>query len=354
MRGLIIRGLFCTTALLSNTSGGGNASLHEFTAFDNFCDEVEPVDRRTLGIHQDPFKIDKTTSELIERHYDIVHFNGNPFGRTLSVLKYYNPNIKSVVSVPAHDLETSIEEHESYGIDYKLSYPHMVKPDLWNLYTRHIQDSDLVIYPSKLSRDYLTRKLDLNNDNTIIPHGCFPVHAVSMPEIFSPAYLGAVGPDKGIKYLIEAWSQLNLMEQLVFYGRESTMVNQMLPKHSGKSCFYAYGAFDSLGTIMPDTSLGIFPTVTEGFNIPALEFMSFGRPIIVTEGAGVSELITNGEDGFVIPIRDVEALKDKIMFFRNNRDELERMGRNAYETSKKYDWQIIEQMYVDAYTELMS
>jgi len=64
--------------------------------------------------------------------------------------------------------------------------------------------------------------------------------------------------------------------------------------------------------------------------------MASGLPVIVTPPA--AEAVRDGKDGFVIPTGDVEALKNKIMYFYDNRDEIERMGRNARQQAERYTW----------------
>lgn len=54
------------------------------------------------------------------------------------------------------------------------------------------------------------------------------------------------------------------------------------------------------------------PSTWDVFNFTAIEAMASGRPTIVSSGAGMSELIVDGENGFVFPNRDAEALAARI------------------------------------------
>ena len=117
--------------------------------------------------------------------------------------------------------------------------------------------------------------------------------------------------------------------------------------------------FHVLGeTILADfykqISVYIQPSVIEGFGITPLEAMAFYRPVIVAEGAGVSELITDGKDGFVVPSRDIKAIEDKLTFFKENPNEIDRMGRNARKTAEKYTWEIIKKQYREVCESLTS
>jgi glycosyltransferase involved in cell wall biosynthesis len=52
--------------------------------------------------------------------------------------------------------------------------------------------------------------------------------------------------------------------------------------------------------------------------------------VITTENA--KSLVEDGKNGFVVPIRNVEAIKEKIEFFYYNREMIEKMGEEAKKT----------------------
>jgi len=299
--------------------------------------------------------VDFILSSKVSKKHHIAHFNGNPWGRTLRSLRYFNPDIKAVSAVPAHNLERSIEEHHLYGIPYEQLYPENVEPDLWKKLTLHIVESDLVMYPSKMSRDYLVKKLRLKNKSAVIPHGVnLPERVPPPPEKFSVGYIGATGPDKGLRYLTEAWSELNYDDaELTFYGAASEGANYWIQNYSKGGKFVLHGYYVDLKDIMSGISIGVFPSVTEGFGLSILECLAWGRPVVTTEGAGASELITDGVEGFVVPIRDSGAIAEKIKWFRDNPDEVKVMGENGRKLAEKYTWNHIEDMMHDAYWELL-
>ena len=57
--------------------------------------------------------------------------------------------------------------------------------------------------------------------------------------------------------------------------------------------------------------------------------MACGLPVICTTNSGGADIVRDGIDGFVLPIRDTEALKEKILHLYDNRDLLRQMGDNA-------------------------
>jgi glycosyltransferase involved in cell wall biosynthesis len=84
-----------------------------------------------------------------------------------------------------------------------------------------------------------------------------------------------------------------------------------------------------------------------------VEGMSHGRPVIVSDGAGAMDCVTNGVDGFIVPKRDVKAIADKIDWCRNHPNELREMGKNARKKSFQYSWEKTKQKYVELWGSLL-
>ena len=70
-------------------------------------------------------------------------------------------------------------------------------------------------------------------------------------------------------------------------------------------------------------------SIEEGLAMVQPQAMACGLPIIHTTNTGGEDIIRDGVDGFCIPIRDVEAIKEKILFFYENPDKLAEISNNA-------------------------
>ena len=57
--------------------------------------------------------------------------------------------------------------------------------------------------------------------------------------------------------------------------------------------------------------------------------MACGLPVICTTNTGGADLVREGRDGFILPIRDVEAIKEKILYFYENPEACTAMGESA-------------------------
>ena len=100
-------------------------------------------------------------------------------------------------------------------------------------------------------------------------------------------------------------------------------------------------------------SVYVQPSATEGFGMEVPEAMSYGRPVIVSDGVGAADCVTDGVDGFVVPKTNAKALADKIGWCKNHPKELLEMGQNARKKSYKYSWDKTKQQYVELWKSLL-
>jgi len=92
------------------------------------------------------------------------------------------------------------------------------------------------------------------------------------------------------------------------------------------------------------------PSLSEGLSYVVLEALSHGVPVIATPSTGCGEVLRDGQEGFIIPPRDPDAIVERIQFLHGNRDELERMSRNAWKaTESTWTWEHYGERLVETY-----
>jgi D-inositol-3-phosphate glycosyltransferase len=82
----------------------------------------------------------------------------------------------------------------------------------------------------------------------------------------------------------------------------------------------------------------IMPSDYESFGMVALEAMACGTPVIASEVGGLAYLIRDGQNGFHVPVREPEALAQRILSLLQNSDQRARMGQDAAESARQYSW----------------
>jgi len=336
-----LKSLFYTNSTIGYGSGGGVVTYHIRQALRELPSDVEWFD----GKGEEGFFCEGLGK------FDLAVFYGAPFGL---VAEKVQP-AKIVSDVAPHNIELSREEHHRLGLPF--AYPHLNDYNLWREYMKHVILADLVIVHSHFSGQYLRENLKLENRVEVISHGCdLPEKIAPYPEEFTVGHLGVNGPDKGQIYLIRAWKLLQeKIRKRLYVPPTISFPNPQWFEFEQGSLILAGSGTEALGglgyvkdaiEIYKQCTIYVQPTVTEGFGIPVFEAMANTRPVIVTDGAGSSEWIEDGKDGFVVPIRSPEALADKIQYFHGNPSEVKRMGANARKKAEKYTWDKIRKEYV--------
>lgn len=151
-------------------------------------------------------------------------------------------------------------------------------------------------------------------------------------DCFRVVYVGRMELQKGVQYLLEAFSSLKLP------GAELCLIGPMYPEMRGVFRKYE-GQFAWLGEVpraqLPayyaQASVAVLFSIQDGFGLVLLEAMACGVPVICTQHSAGPDLIEDGIHGFVLPIRDVEGLKERLAYLYEHPEECRAMGREARE-----------------------
>jgi glycosyltransferase involved in cell wall biosynthesis len=86
----------------------------------------------------------------------------------------------------------------------------------------------------------------------------------------------------------------------------------------------------------------VFPSYREGFPNTVLEAGAMGLPSIVTDINGCNEIITDKENGLIIPSHDTDALYDAMKYFAENKAAIKAMGKKAHDVvASKFEQKMI-------------
>lgn len=100
-----------------------------------------------------------------------------------------------------------------------------------------------------------------------------------------------------------------------------------------------YIAHDLVAAKFRSFDVSIFGSQNESFGVSAVESMSCGTPVIVTDVSGFKEVVVDNETGFIVPRCSAEAIADKMEYFYYNENMIKTMGEKGRErVLKRYDW----------------
>ncbi len=87
------------------------------------------------------------------------------------------------------------------------------------------------------------------------------------------------------------------------------------------------GSTDDVRPYIKDSHVYVLPSYHEGLPRSTLEAMSMGRPVLTTNAVGCKETVEEGINGFKVPVKSLEVLAKKMIWFIENSDQIEKMGR---------------------------
>lgn len=98
---------------------------------------------------------------------------------------------------------------------------------------------------------------------------------------------------------------------LIGDGPEQRLAHRLISKYQLMNKVHILGLQTNVNRILSISDLFLLPSQSEAFSLAALEAMSFGVPVIATNVGGMSEMIEDGESGFIAEVNDVRAMIKK-------------------------------------------
>ncbi|HXI55710.1 MAG TPA: glycosyltransferase family 4 protein, partial [Polyangia bacterium] len=92
----------------------------------------------------------------------------------------------------------------------------------------------------------------------------------------------------------------------------------------------------------------VFPTLGDGYGLVIQESMACATPVVTTPCGGGPESITDGQTGWIVPPRDVDALVERLRFAAANRDKVFQVGLAARARAETWTWAKAGQSLVQA------
>ena len=156
-------------------------------------------------------------------------------------------------------------------------------------------------------------------------------------------FVGEVNQRKGIRQVLEAAKRIN-SDDVVFniVGTGRDYCADLYAPYERYVNFCGRVPFDELLNHLQSSHVFVFPTMGEGFGLVLLEAMAAGLPVITTSNCGGADIVSEGKDGFLIKVGDVDSLVDRIMWIKNNPEKAEKMSENAVTKAKQFTWERYE------------
>jgi glycosyltransferase involved in cell wall biosynthesis len=114
-----------------------------------------------------------------------------------------------------------------------------------------------------------------------------------------------------------------------------------------------HGVIDNPYRVLPIFDLAVLTSYSESFSNSVLEYSATGLPVVASNVGGMSEIITDGENGFLVPPKEPEPLAEKIVTLIENPELRHTLAERAAETAlRNFDESTILRQYVEFYESL--
>lgn len=207
---------------------------------------------------------------------------------------------------------------------------------------KEVREADYILAPSDYVRD------------SVLPFGVDPDRIIPMPfgvdlSLFSPApdkpvppfkilFAGHIGIRKGVYYLLEAARQADIPGLQVILLGNIEGDGEWLQKYDDLYIHIPHTPRQEIPAIFADAHIYVFPSLHEGSTVSIYEAMASGLPIVTTPNAG--SVVRDGTDGFIVPVRDIDGLRERIERLHGDSELRISMGKNAAAHAADYTWDV--------------
>ncbi len=161
-------------------------------------------------------------------------------------------------------------------------------------------------------------------------------------------YYGRIGEEKGIRFLMKAWNDLDVPLVVMGTGPLADEFKRWADTKDNVH-FLGYTEHDKCLNIVKGAEFVVFPSVCyEGCSMVQIEAMSLGKAIVATDLGFSQESIKDGYNGMKFPLGDEKAFADKVRELWDAPEKCVSMGSNAREEYRQ------KYMSEDNYKQLMS
>lgn len=171
-------------------------------------------------------------------------------------------------------------------------------------------------------------------------------------------FIGRLVKDKGINELIDAFVKTSTQKcKLLLVGPYENELDPLLPTTKqiieSNPDIITVGYQDDVRPYLAISNCLVFPSYREGFPNVVMQAGAMGLPSIVTNINGCNEIIIEGENGIIIPVKDVAAITKAMKSVLDNPVELNRMASNARQLIvNRYEQKVVWEAILAEYKEL--
>ncbi len=280
---------------------------------------------------------------------DILHAHYASSYGLLGALTGFHPFIISIWGSDIYDFPNISFFHKKiikYNLskaDQVLSTSHIMAKEA-SKYTNH----KMKITPFGVDIDLFKKEDCINNNDTFV---------VGNVKTLSSKY-GIDVLIKAFKIVKDSNSDKDIRLEIIGDGPDRDKLKKLVDHLVLADCVYFRGKIEN--SLLPkwynsfSVSVSVSVSDSESFGVVAVEAMACECPVVVSDADGFTEVVVDGETGFIVPKRDVQATANAIQQFINNpllRNDFGAKGRER--VIELYDWNKNVETMIGIYSKIL-
>lgn len=172
----------------------------------------------------------------------------------------------------------------------------------------------------------------------------------------SVIFVGRYSKQKDIYSLLQIWAIVQKVHPdwvLHIYGGYGGEQERLLPEIYNNDNIIIHTPTLNIIEKYLGCSMLLLTSLFEPFGLVLPEAMSCGLPVVAFDCPyGPADIITDGEDGFIIPNRDIQLFADKVCLLMDNPDLRKKMGKKGIASSRRYEARLIMPQWKELFEQL--
>jgi glycosyltransferase involved in cell wall biosynthesis len=224
------------------------------------------------------------------------------------------------------------EEHDLWGLPFSGIDPRAIARE-----EAEYEAADCITVPSGfVLRSFLSQGVPFEKIR-LLPYGVnlsrFQPVAEPAAGRFDVLFVGGMSFQKGVQYLVQAYEKIvHPAKSLTFVGAPSPKLMALLEARGlwpSDARVLGHIPQTELKSLMSRSHVMVLPSIQEGFGMVLAQAMACGCPVIASRNTGGEDLFSDGQEGFIVPIRDVDSLAARLQQLADHPDIRATMGQRA-------------------------
>ena len=213
---------------------------------------------------------------------------------------------------------------------------------LQNRYDREIELADIILTGSTFAQGSFIAEGIPQEKVRVVPYGVdlrrFTARGRQRcARGFNVLYVGRISFRKGVGHLLRAYADFRKSDSTLSLVGTVVGDRSSLRRYEQLFAHTPHVPQIALPELYRQADVFVFPSLSEGMGLVALEAMACGCPVIVTRH-GPAEVVRDGIDGFVVPAGDAQAISGALETLYRDTELRLRMSQSAQEQAATYSW----------------